>query len=140
MNSNRPLAEVRWVQLPVKQDTRGEMVIIGGNAIPFSVARLFYVFGVGKGMERGGHAHRRTLQFVLATSGSFKMDLTDGFSSHTFVLDNPRKGIFIPVLVWDRLYDFSKDAVCMVLASTQYDESDYIRDWSQFQLAAGVDR
>ncbi len=114
------------------------MAIIDTGTLPFSITRLFYIYDVVKGQQRGGHAHRRTEQFVLATRGSFKMDLTDGIGTREFLLNHPSRGVYIPVMIWDRLYDFSSDAVCMVLASTSYDESDYIRDWTVFANLRGA--
>jgi len=87
---------------------------------------------VPSGIERGGHAHRVTEQFVLPVSGSFKLDLTDGKTINQYTMDDSSRGIYVPPMVWDRLYDFSADAVCLVLASTQYAESDYIRNWEDY--------
>jgi hypothetical protein len=129
------LAGVRWIDLPVRSDPRGALTIIGHDDIPFSIARLFYVRGVPAGLERGGHAHRVTEQFVVAASGSFSLDLTDGAATRSFRLESPSRGVYIPPLVWDRLYDFSGDALCLVLVSTQYAESDYIRDWNEYLRA-----
>lgn len=126
------LHRIRWIELPRKTDHRGSLTIIGHDEIPFSVARLFYVHGVPAGVERGGHAHRVTEQFVLPVSGTFKLDLTDGKTVNRYTMDDSCRGIYVPPMVWDRLYDFSQDAVCLVLASTQYTESDYIRNWKDY--------
>jgi dTDP-4-dehydrorhamnose 3,5-epimerase-like enzyme len=126
------LEGARWIDLPVRTDPRGTLTIVGHDEIPFSITRLFYVREVPAGVERGGHAHRVTEQFVLAINGSFSLDLTDGRDKRSFRLDSPTRGVYIPPMVWDRLYDFSGQAVCLVLASTQYAESDYIRDWNEF--------
>ena len=132
------LKGVRWVDLPVVTDHRGELTIVGHDDIPFSVSRLFWVHRVPGKIERGGHAHRVTEQFILAVSGSFGLDLTDGRETRHFVLDDPNRGIYVPPMVWDRLHDFSADAVCLVLASTQYAQSDYIRNWDDFLAASRV--
>ena len=126
------LDAVRWIDLPVRADPRGTLTIVGHDEIPFSITRLFYVREVPPGIERGGHAHRVTEQFVLAVNGTFSLDLTNGHNKRSFRLDSPARGVYIPPMVWDRLYDFSSDAVCLVLASTQYAESDYIRDWNEY--------
>ncbi len=126
------LAAVRWIDLPVRADRRGTLTIVGHDEIPFSVTRLFYVRDVPAGIERGGHAHRVTEQFVLPVNGAFSLDLTDGRDKRSFRLDSPARGVYIPPMVWDRLYDFSEQAVCLVLASTQYAESDYVRDWNEY--------
>jgi len=128
----RALEAVRWIDLPKRVDPRGTLTIVGHDDIPFSIARLFYVHGVPRGVERGGHAHHVTEQFIIAASGSFSLDLTDGRRTQSFHLDSPDRGVYIPPMIWDRLYDFSPGALCLVLASTQYAESDYIRDWNEF--------
>jgi dTDP-4-dehydrorhamnose 3,5-epimerase-like enzyme len=123
---------VRWIDLPERADRRGVLTIIGHDDIPFSIARIFYVHGVPEGIERGGHAHHVTEQFVVALAGRFSLELTDGKERRSFRLDSPSRGVYIPPMIWDRLHDFSRDAVCLVLASTQYAESDYVRDWNEF--------
>jgi dTDP-4-dehydrorhamnose 3,5-epimerase-like enzyme len=126
------LAQVRWIDLPQRRDRRGVLTIIGHNEIPFSITRVFYVHEVPDGVERGGHAHHVTEQFVLALAGRFTLELTDGRDKRRFELDSPHRGVYIPPMIWDRLHDFSSRAVCVVLASTQYAESDYVRDWKEF--------
>lgn len=132
------LEATRWIELPRKTDRRGTLTIVGHDDIPFSIARIFYAHHVPPGIERGGHAHRVTEQFVIAIAGKFSLDLTDGRAKKSFRLESPDRGVYIPPMIWDRLYDFSDDGVCMVLASTQYAESDYLRDWNEFlKHAAG---
>jgi hypothetical protein len=126
------LDQVRWIDLPVRTDPRGSLTFIGHDDIPFSIARLFYVHGVPAGQERGGHAHRVTEQVVIAAAGAFSLELTDGSAKRSFRLESPSRGVYVPPMVWDRLYDFSPQALCLVLVSTQYAESDYLRDWSQY--------
>jgi len=126
------LEQVRWIDLPVRTDPRGSLTFIGHDDIPFSIARLFYVHGVPAGQERGGHAHRVTEQVVIAAGGAFNLELTDGSAKRSFRLESPSRGVYIPPMVWDRLYDFSPQALCLVLVSTQYAESDYIRDWNEY--------
>jgi dTDP-4-dehydrorhamnose 3,5-epimerase-like enzyme len=128
----RGLEAVRWIDLPSKADPRGTLTIVDHDGIPFSIVRFFYVHHIPQGVERGGHAHHTTEQFVLPMAGSFSLDLTDGETKRSFKLESPSRGVYIPPMVWDRLYDFSPGAVCLVVASTQYAESDYIRDWNEF--------
>src|SRR5207247_1933515 len=134
------LDEVRWIALPNHHDRRGNLTIVGHDDIPFSITRIFYAWSVPEGTERGGHAHRVTQQFVIAISGQISLDLTDGVNRRSFQLESPDRGVYIPPMIWDRLYDFSHGAVCLVLASTQYAESDYIRDWKEFQRLKGEPR
>lgn len=131
------LAKVRWYQLPCKTDERGNLTIVENESMPFPTARFFYMHGMPAGVERGGHAHKVTEQFVIAMAGSFRLDLTDGGPVKSYELNSPDQGIYIPPMIWDRLYDFSPDAICLVVASTPYSESDYIRDWSEFQRMTG---
>jgi dTDP-4-dehydrorhamnose 3,5-epimerase-like enzyme len=133
------LDAVRWIDLPVRADPRGTLTIVGHDEIPFSITRLFYVRDVPAGIERGGHAHRVTEQFVLAMNGAFSLELTDGRNKRCFRIESSKRGVYIPPMVWDRVYDFNTDAVCLVLASTQYAESDYIRDWPEFLRLKGHD-
>lgn len=126
------LEAVRWIDLARRADHRGTLTVVGHDEIPFSIARIFYVHDVPEGVERGGHAHHVTEQFVIAMSGRFTLELTDGQQRRSFDLASPDRGIYIPPMIWDRLHHFTRDAVCLVLASTQYAESDYIRDWSEF--------
>jgi WxcM-like, C-terminal len=129
------LDSARWVDLPTRTDLRGALTIVGHDDIPFSIARIFYVYDIPGGVERGGHAHHVTEQFVLAAAGEFSLDLTDGASRRSFRLESPGRGVYVPPMIWDRLYEFSAGAVCLVLASTQYAESDYVRDWEEFLRA-----
>ena len=132
MSMTSQLQGVRWIDLARRVDHRGTLTIVGHDEIPFSIARIFYVHDIPDGTERGGHAHHVTEQFVIAISGSFTLELTDGTSKRSFQLESPDRGVYVPPMIWDRLHDFSRDAVCLVVASTQYAESDYIRDWNDF--------
>lgn len=133
------LAQARWISLSNKQDGRGVLTIVGHDELPFSIARAFYVHSVPHGVERGGHAHRVTEQFIIAVSGRFSLDLTDGRSKQDFQLCEPTRGLYVPPMIWDRLYDFSTDAVCLVFASTPYAASDYIRNWDEFLKAVDLE-
>jgi dTDP-4-dehydrorhamnose 3,5-epimerase-like enzyme len=133
----RALEQVRWIDLPRRADRRGTLTIVGHDEIPFSIARIFYVHDIPEGIERGGHAHHVTEQFVLAIAGEFLLELTDGETRRSFHLDSPDRGVYIPPMIWDRLHGFTRDAVCLVLASTQYAESDYVRDWNEFLRLTG---
>lgn len=132
------LEAARWIDLPRRIDGRGELTVVGHADIPFSIARLFYVHGVPPGGDRGGHAHRVTEQFVIAIAGSFSLDLSDGLQTRSFRLETPHRGVYIPPMLWDRLYEFGRDSVCLVLASTQYADSDYVRDWDAFLRESAI--
>ena len=126
------LSFAKWVELPNKIDPRGSLTVANPEEISFPVSRVFYVYGVPENVERAKHAHRITEQFVIAIRGSFSLDLTDGQNTRTYSMDDPTRGVYVPAMLWDRLYDFSTDAICLVFASTPYDESDYIRDWDSY--------
>lgn len=130
------LDAVRWVDLPSSIDARGILTSVeGGIDIPFDIKRVFYMHHINT--DRGDHAHRDTEQVVVAASGSFKMDLSDGTDTRTYLLDDAMRGVYMPPMVFVKLYDFSPDAVCMVLASTHYDIAKSIRSWEEYLEAIG---
>lgn len=134
-----PAGSVRLVNLPVVSDPRGDLTFIeGGNHIPFDIRRVYYLYNVPVDAERGGHAHRNLEQVIFALSGSFRLKIDDGTTKSDFWLRDPRKGLYVNRLIWREMDSFSQGAVCMVLASQPYDESDYIRDYDTFHQAANV--
>lgn len=100
--------------------------------IPFNIARVYWVYDVPSGESRGGHAHKRLKQFVVAVSGSFNVTLDNGCEKQIFHLNHPYQGLLINTGVWRTLDDFSSGAVCLVLASEPFSEEDYIRDYGEF--------
>jgi len=127
---------VRTISLPQVRDPRGNLTFIeSGNHIPFDIARVYYLYNVPVDAERGGHAHRELEQIVFALSGSFRMKIDNGETKSEYWLRDPRKGLYISKLVWREMDSFSQGAVCMVLASHPYDESDYYRDYDDFKMA-----
>jgi hypothetical protein len=100
--------------------------------VPFDIKRAYWVYDVPGGESRGGHAHKRLKQFVIALSGSFHVTLDDGHERKTVLLNHPWQGLLIDVNTWRTLDDFSSGAVCLVLASEHYDEDDYIYDYDEF--------
>ncbi len=114
-------------------DRRGNMSVVeNGKSLPFDVKRVYYIYDVPGGVERGGHAHRSLYQLIIAVSGSFTVTLDDGHIKRTFFLNRPYKGLLVVPGMWRTIEDFSSGAVCMVLASSEYDESDYIRNYDSF--------
>ena len=129
-----PRGLVRQIDLPQIHDPRGDLTFVeGGNHIPFDIARVYYLYNVPVDSERGGHAHRELEQVVFALSGSFRMKVDDGHEQRDYWLRDPRKGLYISRMIWREMDAFSQGAVCMVLASHRYDESDYIRDHGVFR-------
>ncbi|WP_418314682.1 sugar 3,4-ketoisomerase [Piscinibacter sakaiensis] len=130
---------VCWHKLNTICDARGCLTAIEAvQNVSFEIKRIFYMHDVRKGADRGGHAHKDTDQFAIAISGSLRILVSNGVCSKVVILNEPGWGVYLPRLTWTRLYDFSDDAVCLVLANTHYDRSKSIRTWSEFQEFAGA--
>jgi hypothetical protein len=128
------LAACHMVAFPRVNDPRGNLSFVeGGEHIPFDIRRVYWLYDVPGGAERGGHAHRNLQQVVVAMSGSFDIVLDDGTIQHRFHLNRSYAGLYIPSMIWREIDNFSSGSVCMVLASEHFDESDYIRDLSEFR-------
>jgi|GEM_PF-119237 len=129
------LVDCVTLQLPKIHDPRGNLTFVeGGRQIPFDIRRVYYLYDVPGGSERGGHAHLNLHQFVIAMSGSFDIVLDDGFDRKRYHLNRSYEGLYIPPMTWRELDNFSSGSVCMVLASEVYDEGDYLRNYSDFML------
>ena len=134
--NSTPQGSARIIDLPQISDPRGDLTFVeGGNHVPFDIARVYYLYNVPVDSERGGHAHRDLEQVIFALSGSFRISLDDGTNKTEFWLCDPRKGLYVNRMIWREMDAFSQGAVCMVLASHPYDESDYYRDYNEFQAA-----
>ena len=121
------------IELPIISDPRGNLTFIeAGRHVPFDIRRVYYLYDVPGGAERGGHAHKALHQLIIATSGSFDVHLDDGYSKKTMHMNRSYYGIYVCPMVWREIDNFSSGAVCMVLASEYYDESDYYREYSGF--------
>ncbi len=133
------LDRVRLIDLPKISDPRGNLTFIeAGVHVPFEVKRVYYLYDVPGGSERGGHAHRKLEQFLIAISGSFDVVVSTGEQRHRFHMNRSYYGLHIPRMVWRQLDNFSSGAVCLVLASEHYDEADYYRDEREFIAAAAA--
>lgn len=132
------LDKVKIVELPKITDQRGNLTFVeGGNHIPFDIKRVYYLYDVPGGAERGGHAHKELQQLIIAMSGSFDVVLDDGSEKKRFHLNRSYYGLYVPTMLWRELDNFSSGAVCMVLASNKYDEADYYRDYDEYLKAVG---
>lgn len=128
---------IKIIPLQPHGDDRGSLVALEeGKNIPFQVRRVYYMFKTKHGVRRGFHAHKTLKQVAIAVRGSCRFVLDDGRERVEVMLDNPAQGLLIESFMWREMYDFSEDCVLMVLADQLYDESDYIRDYSQFTEAA----
>ncbi|MFM7103520.1 MAG: sugar 3,4-ketoisomerase [Verrucomicrobiota bacterium] len=124
------------VQLPKISDPRGNLTFIeGGRHLPFSIERVFYLYDVPGGADRGGHALQGCHQFLIAISGSFDVVLDDGSQKRRIHLARSYYGLHIPPMIWREMDNFSSGAVCLVLASARYSEDDYYRDYPAFLRA-----
>ena len=114
-------------------DRKGDICVVeNGETLPFDVHRVYYLYDVPGGVERGGHAHKALYQLIVAASGSFTVTLDDGENKRSFTLNRPYQGLLVVPGIWRDLSDFSSGSVCMVLASAKYDEADYIRSYEEF--------
>ena len=126
----------RIVELPKIHDPRGNLTFVeGGRHIPFDIKRVFYLYDVPGGAERGGHAHGKLQQVIIAISGSFDVILDDGEDRRRHHLNRSYYGLYIEPMIWREMDNFSSGSVCMVLASEPYDEADYFRDHDEFRAA-----
>lgn len=131
----------RRIALPGNSDSRGKLAFAeAGRDVPFLIARLFYLYEVTQGASRGAHAHRQLHQGFIPIAGSFDIALDDGRSSKIEHLGSPRELLHVPPGIWVDVRGFSAGAVCLVLASAAYDESDYIRERPVFLSYRGVTR
>jgi dTDP-4-dehydrorhamnose 3,5-epimerase-like enzyme len=123
----------KLVELPKISDYRGNLSFVeSNNHIPFDINRVYYLYDVPGGAERGGHAHKELHQLIIAISGSFEVTLNDGKDSITYLLNRSNKGLYICPLIWRDLKNFTSGSVCLVLASDFYSEEDYFRDYNKF--------
>lgn len=134
-----PLSDCRIIELPKITDARGNLTFIeGGNHIPFDIQRVYYLYDVPGGAERGGHAHKGLSQLIVAMSGSFDVILDDGIDKRRVHLNRSYYGLYVCPMIWRELDNFSSGSVCMVLASNRYDEADYYRDYDEFKQALNL--
>lgn len=132
-----PLKDCQIIELPKISDPRGNLSFIeGGQQIPFDIQRVYYLYDVPGGSDRGSHAHKKLHQFIVAMSGSFDVVLDDGREKKRFHLNRSYYGLYVCPMMWRYLDNFSSGGVCMVLASSHYDAADYIRDYDVFKTAA----
>lgn len=122
------------VQLPRIYNPAGNITAVNnGKEIPFDIKRIYYLFDVPGGEARGGHAHAELKQLIVAASGSFDIIIDDGNVKRTFHLSRPYMGLYVPAGLWRELDNFSSGSICLVLASAEYNEADYLRDYTKFR-------
>jgi len=131
--ANIVIDDCQIIDLPRITDPRGNLTFIeGGRHLPFEIKRVYYLYDVPGGAERGGHAHKDLKQLIVALSGSFDVRLDDGRAQKTVHLNRGYNGLYVCSMIWREITNFSSGAVCLVIASNHYDESDYYRDYAGF--------
>jgi len=130
------IEDCKIIELPKINDPRGNLSVIEGSKhIPFDIRRVFYLYDVPGGAERGGHAHKNLSQLIVAISGSFDIELSDGREKKRFHLCRSYYGLYICPMIWGGMDNFSTNSVCLVLASHNFDENDYYRDYADYMRA-----
>jgi dTDP-4-dehydrorhamnose 3,5-epimerase-like enzyme len=133
MRNINSVYECKLLHLNKIGDRNGHITAINNNInLPFAIKRIFYLYDIPGGESRGAHAHKDCHQFLVATSGSFEVLLDDGKTKRQILLNRPDMGLHIPPGIWASEINFSSGSICLVLASREYDESDYIRDYDDF--------
>jgi uncharacterized RmlC-like cupin family protein len=133
--SKKVVSECKIIELPKVQAFSGTITSIN-NSIesPFAVKRIFYIYDIPSGENRGAHAHKECHQLLVAITGAFEVEIFDGRNEMRFVLNQPNIGLHIPPGIWASEVNFSGGGICLVLASHEYDEMDYVRDIREFEL------
>jgi len=131
--------QCKIIDLPKINDPRGNLTFIEGSRhVPFDVKRVFYLYDVPGGADRGGHALKKCYQFLIAMSGSFDVILKDGRQEKRVHLNRSYHGLLLPPMIWREMDNFSSGSVCLALASELYDPTDYYRDYPEYLKAVGV--
>jgi dTDP-4-dehydrorhamnose 3,5-epimerase-like enzyme len=126
------LSDINIIDFPVVEDARGNLAYIQEGVVPYAFKRIYYLFDVPGGAERGGHSHIAQHEVLIALSGSFDVVLDDGAQKQTYTLNRPGKGLHITTGIWRELQNFSSGAVCLVIAQDVFEEADYIREYDDF--------
>lgn len=126
--------DCKLIGLPRHAHVNGTIAVAeNGDTLPFAVKRVFYIYDIPSGSDRGGHAHHIGEQLIVAASGSFDVTVDDGCASRCWHLNHPWEALYIPAGVWVDLAEFSNGSICLALCSNVFDESDYIRDYKTYK-------
>lgn len=134
IGKNSSVYDCSIIELPRITDDKGAITFVNnGVEVPFDTKRVYYLYDVPSGSERGAHGHKALHQLIVAAAGSFTITVDDGRVKRSFFLSRPNVGLFMPPGLWRELGDFAGGSICMVLASQEYDEDDYIRSYPKFK-------
>ncbi|WP_264551756.1 sugar 3,4-ketoisomerase [Flavobacterium sp. N2038] len=126
------IQDIELLKIPVVEDLSGNLAFIQNGILPFDFKRVYYLFDVPSSAFRGGHSHIEQHEVLIALSGSFEVTVNDGNDKKSYLLNKPNLGLHLPKGIWRELENFSSGAICLVLASDIFEESDYIRDYETF--------
>ena len=136
---NSTVFDCTLLELPKNHTLNGNITAVNNfQEIPYEIKRVYYLYDVPGGEARGGHGHKELQQLIIAASGSFDLIVDDGKVKRTFHLNRPYQGVLMPAGLWRELDNFSSGSICLVLASTPYEESDYLRDYDEFKKYKGL--
>jgi dTDP-4-dehydrorhamnose 3,5-epimerase-like enzyme len=134
--SKNNLSLCKIVKIPTAQDKHGNATFLTiGKEVPFNLKRVYYLYNVPKGKVRGAHAHKKERQIIVAISGSFEVHLDDGHKKRKILLNDPKKALYIPPMIWREFHKFSKDGVLLALVDGLLDQKEYIKDYAEFKRA-----
>jgi dTDP-4-dehydrorhamnose 3,5-epimerase-like enzyme len=130
------VSDCKIIDFPKIADPRGNLTFLeGGRHVPFDIKRIFYLYDIPTGAARGAHAHKQLHQLLICLSGSFDVSLDDGTDKKIVRLNRPWQGLHIPPMIWAAELNFDPGSVCLVLASMEFNESDYYRDYDDYLAA-----
>lgn len=133
LHKTSSIDQCKLIELGKNHHANGNLTVVeNGKLIPFDIKRVFYIYDVPGGEERGGHSHKKLQQVIVAISGAFDVLLDDGVNQRSVTLNRPYQGLLVAPGVWSKQHNFSSGSVCLVLASEHYCEEDYVRDYDQF--------
>ncbi|WP_159021426.1 FdtA/QdtA family cupin domain-containing protein [Formosa sp. L2A11] len=128
------VTDLQRIEIPKIKDVRGNLAVIEKDCIPFEIKRVYFLYDVPSDASRGGHAHKTLSQFLIPVSGSFQVRVKDGEGERLITLNKPDIGLLIVPGIWREIENFSSGSVCLVLASAEFNEDDYIRDYEDYVL------
>ncbi|MFB9054887.1 FdtA/QdtA family cupin domain-containing protein [Formosa undariae] len=133
-NVTSTVNDLHRIEIPKIKEPRGNLAVIEKDCIPFEIKRVYYLYDVPSDASRGGHAHKSLYQFLIPLSGSFDIRVKDGENERLITLNKPDIGLLIVPGIWREIENFSSGSVCLVLASAEFNEDDYIRNFEDYKL------